>query len=69
MSLRIHQVASVFGVSSDTIQRWADTGILRFYRLTSGERWFHQNDVLLFGEFWFTETPVQIHQAYDGNHE
>ncbi|HIN91469.1 MAG TPA: helix-turn-helix domain-containing protein [Alphaproteobacteria bacterium] len=69
MSLRIHKVASVFGVSPDTIRRWADTGILRFYRLPSGERRFHEDDVLLFGEFWFPETPVQIPQACGGNHE
>lgn len=39
------QVAALFGVSTDTVTRWADDGLIPVHRLPSGHRRFRRSDV------------------------
>lgn len=38
-------VAALFGVSVDSVARWADTGKLAYFRTPGGQRRFRREDV------------------------
>lgn len=39
------QVADAFGVSTDTVTRWADSGLLPVYVLPSGHRRYKRSEI------------------------
>jgi excisionase family DNA binding protein len=48
--LTVRSTAEFLRVSSDTVRRWADKGVLQSYRLPSGHRRFDPNAVERFRE-------------------
>jgi|688.fasta_scaffold51599_8 excisionase family DNA binding protein len=43
--MRLGQAADMLGVSNETLRRWTDEGKVPHFRLPSGERRFHVDDI------------------------
>lgn len=60
------QVARLFHVSSTTVQRWAERGLLPSFRTLGGQLRFHEHQVRALLAEQFTAEPAPAYDAVEG---